>query len=141
MNIVIDFKKTYSTPREVALILWQNAVLSYELEFLCKTEVETNQFRLKPLTIDEIITIVCKYFNIPEKQIQKVTRKREIVVCRQIIMYFCKLYTKETLERIGLFCGDKDHSTVKHAIKVVNSLIDTDSKFKTQIKELDKRIK
>jgi chromosomal replication initiation ATPase DnaA len=141
MNIVIDFKKTFTTPREVALILWQNAVLSHELEYLCETEVENNLFRPHPITVDEITEIVCKYFNIEIKHIQKVTRKREVVQCRQIIHYFCKEYTKESLYRIGLFVGGKDHATVKHSVKTVNNLCDSDSKFKKQIKELDKQIR
>lgn len=141
MNITIDFSKIYTTPREVAQILWQNLLLSNELEYLISTELEEIKVHAKPITIDDIITIVCKHFGIKERLIQKSTRKREIVQCRQIIMYFCKLKTKESLDTIGSLLCDRDHATVLHAIKTVNNLCETDFSFRKQIRELDKLIK
>lgn len=141
MNLTIDFAKIYTTPREVAQILWQNALLSYELEYLISIDIEELKVKSKTLTISSISTIVCNYFNIDKELIQKSTNKREIVQCRQIVMYFCKLKTKETLAAIGSEICDRNHSTVSHAIKVVNNLCDTDKKFRDQIKDIEKRLK
>ena len=64
--------------------------------------------------------------------LQAKTRKREIVFARQLIFYFCKKYTKETLAQIGLNYS-KDHATVLYAIKTINNLIDTDRNIHAKI--------
>jgi len=56
-------------------------------------------------------------------------------------MYFSKTLTKSSLASIGSQIGNKDHATVLHACKTVNNLIDTDRTFKSQIDEIDKKLK
>lgn len=51
-------------------------------------------------------------------------------------MYACKLYTIETLERIGYFFGGKDHTTVIHSVNTINNLCDTDEDIKWQFDQL-----
>ena len=68
------------------------------------------------------------------------TRKREIVQCRQLAMYFAKQLTKNSLDMIGKHCGNKDHATVLHACKTVNNLADTDKRFKGYISDIEKRL-
>jgi len=72
---------------------------------------------------------------------QSKTRKREIVQARQVAMYFSKNLTKSSLATIGAQIGGKDHATVLHACKTVNNLIDTDKRFRTQITEIEKKLK
>lgn len=88
-----------------------------------------------------IANTICRYFNIPRDILESKTRKREIVQCRQIAMYFSKRLTKDSLSTIGSIIGDKDHATVLHACKTINNLIDTDKKFDAQINLLEKRLK
>ena len=68
------------------------------------------------------------------------TRKREIVQCRQLAMYFSKQMTKNSLAMIGKYCGNKDHATVLHACKTVNNLADTDKRFKGYILDIEKKL-
>ncbi|WP_041293995.1 chromosomal replication initiator protein DnaA [Ignavibacterium album] len=67
------------------------------------------------LSIDDITKIVCEYLNVPENKVRDKTRKKEIVLARQLSMYFAKEYTKSSLKTIGLHFGGRDHSTVIHA--------------------------
>lgn len=63
------------------------------------------------------------------QSIRTITRKREVVEARQITMYVLKQRTNLSLAAIGAVCGNKDHSTVLHALKTVENLLITDKKF------------
>ncbi|NVO11961.1 MAG: chromosomal replication initiator protein DnaA [Bacteroidales bacterium] len=95
----------------------------------------------KEISIDYIQKIVCEYFGLPSDVLQTKTRKREIVQARQIAMFFSKSLTKSSLSTIGSIIGGKDHATVLHACKTVNNLMDTDKRFKSQIDDIERRLK
>ena len=95
----------------------------------------------KEISIDYIQKIVCEYFGLPSDVLQAKTRKREIVQARQIAMFFSKSMTKSSLSTIGSIIGGKDHATVLHACKTVNNLKDTDKRFKSQIEDIERRLK
>jgi len=95
----------------------------------------------REISIDYIQKVVCDFFNVPVDMMQSKTRKREIVQARQVAMYFSKNLTKSSLATIGAQIGGKDHATVLHACKTVNNLIDTDKRFRTQITEIEKKLK
>jgi chromosomal replication initiator protein len=95
----------------------------------------------KEISIDYIQKVVCDYFNLPIELINSKTRKREIVQARQLSMYFSKKHTKNSLNTIGLHCGNKDHATVLHAVKTVNNLMETDKQFRAYVDEIDRKLK
>lgn len=77
----------------------------------------------------EITRIVCNFFDIDPKDIFNQCRKRELVVARQLSMFFIKDKTTLSLKVIGKLFDGRDHSTVIYAITTVNDLIDTDKRF------------
>ncbi|MCX8106629.1 MAG: chromosomal replication initiator protein DnaA [Ignavibacterium album] len=89
------------------------------------------------LSIDDITKIVCEFLNVPENKVRDKTRKKEIVLARQLSMYFAKEYTKSSLKTIGLHFGGRDHSTVIHAC---NS-IEVEMKDDLQLAELVDKLK
>ncbi len=91
--------------------------------------------------IDFIQKTVSDYFDVALDDLKAKTRKKEIVIARQTAMYFSKEYTNHSLKSIGYHFGGRDHSTVIHAVQSVNDMIDTDSKFKSSIEELKKKLK
>ncbi|MCS6823618.1 MAG: chromosomal replication initiator protein DnaA [Cytophagaceae bacterium] len=91
--------------------------------------------------IDYIQKFVAEHFNVTIEQMKDKTRKREIVVARQVAMYFAKEYTNMSLKSIGSHFGNRDHSTVIHALQSINDLMDTDRKFNATMQELIKKIK
>lgn len=88
----------------------------------------------------EIISIISARVEIPPETIKSLTRKREIVVARQICMYMAKNYRTDSLATIGEFYGKKDHATVLHSCKTINNLIDTDKGFRRFIKEMEEDV-
>lgn len=91
--------------------------------------------------IDYIQKTVSDYFKVDQDDLKAKTRKREIVIARQVAMYFSKDYTNHSLKSIGYHFGGRDHSTVIHAVQSVNDMMDTNSKFRYSIDELKKKLK
>jgi len=91
--------------------------------------------------IDYIQKTVSEYYGIALDDLKAKTRKKEIVVARQVSMYFSKEFTNHSLKSIGYHFGGRDHSTVIHAVQTVNDLMETDSSFRNAVNELKKKFK
>jgi chromosomal replication initiator protein len=91
--------------------------------------------------IDYIQKTVSEYYKVEVDELKDKTRKKEIVIARQVAMYFAKEYTGHSLKSIGYQFGGRDHSTVIHAVQSVNDMIDTTTSFKASIEEIRKKLK
>lgn len=91
--------------------------------------------------IDYIQKAVSDYFRVTQDELKAKTRKKEIVIARQVAMYFSKDYTNHSLKSIGYHFGGRDHSTVIHALQSVNDMLDIDAKFRYSVDELKKKLK
>ena len=97
------------------------------LELAKKTVKEIATDRKVNITIEDISKSVCAYLNIAENKIREKTRKKEIVLARQLAMYFSKELTKSSLKTIGLHFGGRDHSTVIHACNTIEEMKNKDN--------------
>ncbi|WP_026951091.1 chromosomal replication initiator protein DnaA [Algoriphagus mannitolivorans] len=91
--------------------------------------------------IDFIQKSVSEYFSIHVDDLKAKTRKKEIVIARQVAMYFSKEFTNHSLKSIGYHFGGRDHSTVIHAVQTVNDMMETDTSFRNSVNELKKKFK
>lgn len=91
--------------------------------------------------IDYIQKTVSEYYKVDVELLKDKIRKKEIVIARQVAMYFAKEYTNHSLKGIGYHFGGRDHSTVIHAVQSVNDMMDVDANFKLQVEELKKKLK
>lgn len=94
----------------------------------------------KAITIEEIISAVCKWFGMEIETIHSKSRKREVVQARQISMFLAKKHTDASSSRIGQKIGDKDHATVLHAYKTIKDLMEVDKQLKKDVEELEKTL-
>ncbi|HLF32649.1 MAG TPA: helix-turn-helix domain-containing protein, partial [Cyclobacteriaceae bacterium] len=90
---------------------------------------------------DYIQKTIAEYFHVKPEDLKDKTRKKEIVIARQLAMYFAKEYTNHSLKSIGYHFGGRDHSTVIHAVQSVNDMYDTDSRFRNSVEDLKKKLK
>lgn len=95
----------------------------------------------KEVTIDGIQELVSERFEIPIDHLNGKSRKRQVVIARQLSMYLSKKYTKNSLKAIGSFFGGKDHSTVIYSCNAIKDMLDTDSKFRIKVHELERQVK
>ncbi len=91
------------------------------------------------LSIDRVQKLVCEYFGIDQHRLHEKTKKREIVQVRQLAMYLCR-ELDYTHKAIGLQFGGRDHSTVVHAIKSVNNLIETDNNYRNRFADIRRKV-
>ena len=91
--------------------------------------------------IDYIQKTVAEYFHLKVDDLKDKTRKKEIVIARQVAMYFSKEYTNHSLKSIGYHFGGRDHSTVIHAVQSVNDMMDVNANFRDTIKDLKDKLK
>lgn len=95
----------------------------------------------KEITVEFIQDLVAEHFNLPVEKLHGKTRKRSIVIARQLSMYLAKKLTGKSLKAIGANFGGRDHSTVIYSCKTVQDLMETDGIFKDTVSELEKKIK
>ena len=95
----------------------------------------------KAVTIDDILKVVCKHFDLEPSAIHTKSRKREVVQARQIAMYLAKNHTDFSTSKIGKFIGNKDHATVLHACKTVKGQLEVDKSFHAEVQEIESLLK
>lgn len=90
--------------------------------------------------ISKIQKAVAEYFNVTVENLKSKKRTAEINNARQIAMYLCRMITEETTTRIGLEFGNRDHSTVLHAIEKVSKDIKNNEDLKHKITDIKNKI-
>ena len=95
----------------------------------------------KPVTIDDIIRVVCTHYGLEPNTIHTKSRKRDVVQARQVAMYLAKTYTDLSTAKIGNLIGNRDHATVLHACKTIKALKDVDKAFQTEMEEIQAELK
>ncbi|MBR4178085.1 MAG: chromosomal replication initiator protein DnaA [Bacilli bacterium] len=94
----------------------------------------------KSNSCSKIIDVVAKYFELDSSIIKGKMRKKNISDARAIAMYLCRILTTESLERIGLEIGGRDHSTVIHSYEKVSNELKTNIKLQEEIRILKERL-
>ncbi len=88
------------------------------------------------VTIEEIQKRVAEHWNIRLSDMSSARRARAVARPRQVAMYLAKQLTSRSLPEIGRKFGNRDHTTVMHAVKVVAELIETDADFSERVELL-----
>lgn len=93
----------------------------------------------RKITIEEIQKQVSEHYNIRISEMSSVRRARNIARPRQVAMYLAKQLTTRSLPEIGRKFGNRDHTTVMHAVAKVTELMAADADFAEDV-DLLKRI-
>lgn len=78
------------------------------------------------ITIDEIQRKTAEHYNIRMPDMHSARRARNVARPRQVAMYLAKQLTSRSLPEIGRKFGGRDHTTVMHAIRKIDELIEAD---------------
>ncbi len=78
------------------------------------------------VTIDEIQKKVAEHFHVRVADMASARRARSVARPRQVAMYLAKHLTPRSLPEIGRKFGGRDHTTVMHAVRKVEKLLETD---------------
>ena len=90
---------------------------------LCKAALREvlNSTPGKPrmITCDYVMQVVAEYYNLTPAHLTSKSRRREMVVPRQIAIYLTRELTNMSLPQIGTSFGNRDHTTIIQSIDVV----------------------
>ncbi len=90
----------------------------------------------RKVNIEEIQKKVSQHFNVKMSDMSSARRSRTIARPRQIAMYLSKNLTARSLPEIGRRFGNRDHTTVIHAVKKVEELRNKDNSFDEDVQLL-----
>tara|TARA_Y100000590_G_C15725597_1_gene1015150 strand:+ start:779 stop:2167 length:1389 start_codon:yes stop_codon:yes gene_type:complete len=96
--------------------------------------------KAKTINIENIQKTVASFFQISMQDLLSPRRSRSLARPRQIAMYLAKKYTSKSLPDIGRKFSNRDHTTVIHAVKKINQLIQDDENIKRNITEIKKSL-
>ena len=92
-------------------------------------------------TIQKIQKIVSQFYNLKISDLSSVNRARKIARPRQIAMYLSKIFTSESLPKIGKEFGGKNHATVIHSVKLIQELMNSNQNILQEVKALEEKIR
>ena len=126
----------------IVSLMVRSSVLKKEISIDMADQVLAASVKMtqKQITIDSIKEAVCGYYGLETSRLLERTRKREVVVARQLSMYLAKKYTTLSLAGIGDVLGKKDHATVLHACKTISEQVGVDKKLRSDLEEIEQRI-
>ena len=84
---------------------------------------------------------VARFFGIKTSDLSSKSRRQSIVRPRHIAIYLCRSLTTMSLPEIGIFFGNRNHTTVLHSCRYVKEEMSKDKKFSENIRELTAIIK
>jgi chromosomal replication initiator protein len=92
------------------------------------------------IKIEEIQRIVARQYNVSRADLLSSRRTANVVRPRQVAMYLAKLLTLRSLPEIGRRFGGRDHTTVLHAVRKIENLVNTDSSLAEEIELLKRQL-
>jgi len=88
------------------------------------------------VTIEEIQRKVAEHYSIRLTDMSSARRSRSVARPRQVAMYLAKQLTSRSLPEIGRKFGNRDHTTVMHAVSRIGELMERDGAFAEDVELL-----
>lgn len=121
-----------------------SALYGREIDLALAERVISKAVRVveKEVTIEDIVRHTCEYYHVKDESIYTSSRKRDIVLARQVAMYLTHKHLPNlSLARIGQCIGSKDHSTVLHACRTIEDLIGVDKAVGLAVEGIEAKMK
>jgi chromosomal replication initiator protein len=90
------------------------------------------------IKIEDILRIISRHFGVSKGDLLSQRRHRSVVWPRQVGMYLAKQLTARSLPEIGRRFGNRDHTTVLHAIRKIEGQLTDNPRLKEELEELKK---
>jgi len=126
LNRIVSFSRIYNKSPNIS----ETKVILKDLLNLTENKV----------TIDNIQTIVCKFFKISKSEMLSPRRSRYLVRPRQTAIYLAKILTSKSLPEIGRAFANRDHTTVIHSVKTIEKIRKTDNELNINIDNLKNKV-
>jgi chromosomal replication initiator protein len=94
----------------------------------------------KRVKIEDIQRVVARQYNVSRADLLSSRRTANVVRPRQVAMYLAKTLTLRSLPEIGRRFGGRDHTTVLHAVRKIENLVNTDTALAEEIELLKRQL-
>ncbi len=94
----------------------------------------------REVTIEDILGAVTARYSVRLADLQSKKRSRSITFPRQICMYLARQLTRHSLEEIGGYFGGRDHTTVLHANRSIETLKGQDPQLQASLELMTQEI-
>lgn len=92
------------------------------------------------LTVESIQNVVAKHFGIKPIDLKSSVRQKNVALPRQIAMFLARKYMRMPYKDIGVYFGGKDHSTIMHACKKLETSSFSDPSLKGLIEQIQNQL-
>ena len=92
------------------------------------------------IKIEDILRIISRHYGVSKSDLLSQRRHRSVVWPRQIGMYLAKQMTARSLPEIGRRFGNRDHTTVLHAIRKIDGELNGNPRLRDELEELKKQL-
>ncbi|WP_031237968.1 chromosomal replication initiator protein DnaA [Asticcacaulis sp. AC466] len=93
------------------------------------------------VTVDEIQKLTADHFGLKQADLLSERRTRSVARPRQVAMWLCKQHTTRSYPDIGRRFGGRDHTTVLHAVKKVEELLQADDQIARDVEALTRKLR
>jgi chromosomal replication initiator protein len=93
------------------------------------------------LHTDDIIDIVCSFYQIKPTQLKSAKRNASLVRARQVAMYLIHKELHLTLVEIGNVLGGRDHTTIIHGVDKMTKLVENKDQVSEDIMGITKSLR
>ncbi len=137
----IERKATIAAVKNEAVTSPINAALYYHRMWFWDLVQETRPTAPMPfITVKSIMAATERFYGVTHIDMTCNRRTMDLVVPRQVAMYLCKTFTRKSLPEIGRWFGNRDHTTVLHAVRKIERLLKTDAKLASDIAEITAKL-
>jgi len=81
------------------------------------------------ISVAAISNTVAKHFRLKVADLKSSSRKQNLVRARSLSMFLARQMTSKSMQQIGEYFGGRDHTTVLHAIRKTEVLLESDSEL------------
>jgi chromosomal replication initiator protein len=92
------------------------------------------------ITIQHILDAIVKYYGVKISDLQGKKRNKSIAFPRQVCMFLARRHTRFSLEEIGGYFGNRDHTTVLHAVRSIDEDIKNDREIARQVNHIESQL-
>ena len=88
------------------------------------------------ITPKKVIRLVASYFDVSLENLLGSSRRKELVLPRQIAMYLLRMECSSSFPSIGQELGGRDHTTAMHACEKIKRVLETSGRLRADVEQI-----
>jgi chromosomal replication initiator protein len=101
-----------------------------------KNLIKNNIKPKKNVSVKDVVKIISDFYSIDESSVYEKTRRKEIVLARQMVMYILREDFNVSYPLIGQKLGGKDHTTVIHSFSKIKNDLKTNPQLSQDLEQI-----